>query len=245
LALDFWSGRRDLNPRLRPWQGRTLPLSYSRSFSHSTALAHLLPIHCTRTGTRSSCCSSASATSRPFGRKRSMNWARAFLALWLLCTKRAGVARYWEMALTKNHYRVGRRCSWQRKRTSLKGLAVAASGQIQSVFVQGVSLAVFPSIERSTLHLDRKLHKLFAGKRLRENGEWFALDRRRGLCPVCQLRITRITGWRLRYRVPRLKGGSNSAENRVLLHPECHDRVHRLRLSVSKPRLRYRGVRSA
>ena len=25
-----WSGRRDLNPRLRPWQGRTLPLSYSR-----------------------------------------------------------------------------------------------------------------------------------------------------------------------------------------------------------------------
>ena len=27
----IWSGRRDLNPRLRPWQGRTLPLSYSRS----------------------------------------------------------------------------------------------------------------------------------------------------------------------------------------------------------------------
>src|ERR671932_438239 len=30
-SLSFWSGRRDLNPRLRPWQGRTLPLSYSRS----------------------------------------------------------------------------------------------------------------------------------------------------------------------------------------------------------------------
>ena len=28
--LASWSGRRDLNPRLRPWQGRTLPLSYSR-----------------------------------------------------------------------------------------------------------------------------------------------------------------------------------------------------------------------
>src|SRR5215475_14213653 len=27
---ELWSGRRDLNPRLRPWQGRTLPLSYSR-----------------------------------------------------------------------------------------------------------------------------------------------------------------------------------------------------------------------
>src|SRR5262249_25657148 len=43
-----WSGRRDLNPRLRPWQGRTLPLSYSRSCSHSTALAHFVPIHRTR-----------------------------------------------------------------------------------------------------------------------------------------------------------------------------------------------------
>src|SRR5438445_4640475 len=32
LGPEFWSGRRDLNPRLRPWQGRTLPLSYSRSF---------------------------------------------------------------------------------------------------------------------------------------------------------------------------------------------------------------------
>src|SRR6185436_10566668 len=25
-----WSGKRDLNPRPRPWQGRALPLSYSR-----------------------------------------------------------------------------------------------------------------------------------------------------------------------------------------------------------------------
>jgi RNA-directed DNA polymerase len=67
----------------------------------------------------------------------------------------------------------------------------------------------------------------------------------RGLCPVCSTKITRITGWRLHYCVPRVKGGSRSAENRVLLHPECHDKVHRLRLSVSKPRPLPRGVRSA
>gem|GEM_PF-6038976 len=30
-----WSGRRDLNPRHRPWQGRALPLSYFRLFSGS------------------------------------------------------------------------------------------------------------------------------------------------------------------------------------------------------------------
>jgi hypothetical protein len=36
---EIWSGRRDLNPRLRPWQGRTLPLSYSRFPPHSTTLS--------------------------------------------------------------------------------------------------------------------------------------------------------------------------------------------------------------
>jgi RNA-directed DNA polymerase len=59
----------------------------------------------------------------------------------------------------------------------------------------------------------------------------------RGLCTQCNIKITRITGWRLHYCVPRVKGGSPGATNCVLLHPECHDRVHRQCLSVSKPRL--------
>jgi RNA-directed DNA polymerase len=67
----------------------------------------------------------------------------------------------------------------------------------------------------------------------------------RGLCTVCNTKITRLTGWRLHHCVPRVMGGSHSAENRVLLHPECHDRVHHQRISVSKPRLPERGVRRA
>ena len=67
----------------------------------------------------------------------------------------------------------------------------------------------------------------------------------RGLCTQCNTKITRITGWRLHYCAPRVKGGSTGATNCVLLHPECHDRVHRQRLAVSKPRLLYRGVRRA
>jgi heavy metal translocating P-type ATPase len=58
-----------------------------------------------------------------------------------------------------------------------------------------------------------------------------------GRCLVCNERITRISGWRLHHCVPRVLGGSTNATNRVLLHPECHDRVHRQRLHVSKPRL--------
>jgi RNA-directed DNA polymerase len=65
----------------------------------------------------------------------------------------------------------------------------------------------------------------------------FLWKEQRGLCAVCYTKITRITGWRVHHCVPLVKGGSKSAENRALLHPECHDRVHRQRLSVSKPRL--------
>ena len=31
VALKIWSGKRGSNPRLQPWQGCALPLSYSRS----------------------------------------------------------------------------------------------------------------------------------------------------------------------------------------------------------------------
>jgi RNA-directed DNA polymerase len=67
----------------------------------------------------------------------------------------------------------------------------------------------------------------------------------RGLCPVCNTKITRITGWRLHYCVPLVMGGSTGVDNRVLVHPECHDRVHRQCLFVSPPRLPERGVRRA
>ena len=30
---EYWSGKRDLNPRPSPWQGDALPLSYSRSIA--------------------------------------------------------------------------------------------------------------------------------------------------------------------------------------------------------------------
>src|SRR5712675_3399700 len=56
----------------------------------------------------------------------------------------------------------------------------------------------------------------------------------RGLCAVCNITITRVTGWGVLHCVPLVQGGSKSAESRVVLHPECLDRVHRRRLSVSK-----------
>jgi RNA-directed DNA polymerase len=65
-----------------------------------------------------------------------------------------------------------------------------------------------------------------------------------GLCPLCSRKITVLTGWHSHHIVWRSLGGGNELENQVLLHPECHDKLHRQGLTVSKPRLA-RGVRKA
>jgi RNA-directed DNA polymerase len=65
-----------------------------------------------------------------------------------------------------------------------------------------------------------------------------------GLCPVCHQKITKITGWHSHHIQWRSKGGSDTAENRVLLHPNCHQQVHNQGLSVEKPRPA-KGVRKA
>ncbi len=65
-----------------------------------------------------------------------------------------------------------------------------------------------------------------------------------GLCPMCQQKITKITGWHSHHIEWRSKGGSDTAENRVLLHPNCHQQLHSPGLSVEKPRPS-KGVRKA
>ncbi len=70
---------------------------------------------------------------------------------------------------------------------------------------------------------------------------WMEQD---GLCPICRQKITTLTGWHNHHIVWRSKGGSDDTENRVLLHPTCHQRVHSQGLIVVKPRPA-RGVQEA
>jgi RNA-directed DNA polymerase len=67
-----------------------------------------------------------------------------------------------------------------------------------------------------------------------------------GLCPICEQKITKITGWHSHHILWRSKGGSDTGENRVLLHPTCHQQVHSQGLTVTKPPLPTKmGVRKA
>ena len=73
-----------------------------------------------------------------------------------------------------------------------------------------------------TLHGKRKLLHLW-----KEQG---------GICPICNQPITQVTGWHNHHIVYKTLGGTDGAENRVLIHPNCHRQVHAKGLTVSKPR---------
>lgn len=70
-------------------------------------------------------------------------------------------------------------------------------------------------------------------------GRWQLLNiwrEQNGICPVCDQKITRLTGWHSHHIVWRCHGGKDGSENRVLLHPNCHTQIHYGKLQVVKPR---------
>ena len=88
-------------------------------------------------------------------------------------------------------------------------------------FIARVYVIPSSSMEQ-TLHGRRRLMYLW-----KEQG---------GICPVCHQPITHVTGWHNHHIVYKTLGGTDSAENRVLIHPNCHKQVHAKGLAVSKPR---------
>jgi RNA-directed DNA polymerase len=112
-----------------------------------------------------------------------------------------------------------------RRHTKIKGEAKPYDPQWEPYFEarQGVRMARNLKGRRYLLHL------------------WKEQD---GLCGVCHQRITHLTGWHSHHLVWRTHGGSDRAENRVLLHPNCHAQVHSQGLTVVKPRPQA-GVRKA
>jgi len=79
--------------------------------------------------------------------------------------------------------------------------------------------------------LDVKMERNLAGKRRLLN-LW---KEQGGLCPMCNQKITKITGWHSHHLMWRSKGGTDGVENRVLLHPNCHRQLHSQGLHVEKP----------
>ena len=79
--------------------------------------------------------------------------------------------------------------------------------------------------------LDVKMVDTYRGK------QWliYLWKEQGGLCPVCHQKITKITGWHSHHIIWRSKGGPDTRDNRVLLHPTCHQQIHSQGLTVTKP----------
>ena len=80
------------------------------------------------------------------------------------------------------------------------------------------------------LRVDRMSKDIWDNQRLKL---WLTQD---GRCALCQQQIdVAEESWHDHHIVPIQLGGSDALANRVLLHPECHRRVHALGLEVAKP----------
>jgi RNA-directed DNA polymerase len=86
------------------------------------------------------------------------------------------------------------------------------------------------------VYFEERLGLTMAGQLLGRRKLLHLWKEQAGICPVCKQKITTLTGWHNHHIVWRSKGGSDSADNRVMLHPDCHRQVHSQGLTVVKPR---------
>lgn len=70
--------------------------------------------------------------------------------------------------------------------------------------------------------LAKRMDKMLEGKRKLRWLWWW----QEGLCPRCDQKITRETGWHLHHIVKRSARGSDKLTNLELLHPNCHNQHH-------------------
>ena len=71
-------------------------------------------------------------------------------------------------------------------------------------------------------HLQRRMLNTWQyRKRLR-----IIFCRQEGKCPMCKEQINQQTGWNIHHKVERYKGGKDTLDNLVMLHPNCHQQVH-------------------
>lgn len=89
-----------------------------------------------------------------------------------------------------------------------------------------------PSMEvmGEKLRMERMLKKLKYRKQIVR-----LFQGQNGLCPQCKQPITRDSGWHDHHIIHRSQGGGDTLDNRVLLHPVCHQQQHSRGLTVNKP----------
>jgi RNA-directed DNA polymerase len=112
-------------------------------------------------------------------------------------------------------------------------LGSAADGRIrQHVKIKGEANPYDPAWET---YFEERLGVRMAGTLRGRRKLLYLWRQQRGLCPVCNQKITTLTGWHSHHIVWRSLGGGDGTENRALLHPNCHRQVHSRGIEVTTP----------
>ncbi|HNG96495.1 MAG TPA: HNH endonuclease signature motif containing protein, partial [Acidobacteriota bacterium] len=110
---------------------------------------------------------------------------------------------------------------------------IALTPVTRHVKIQGAANAYDPEWEMYFEHrLGVQMEHNLKGRR------WllYLWKEQNGICPICDEKITKMTGWHAHHVIWRSKGGNDGIDNRILLHPECHRQVHSRGIKVSLPR---------
>ena len=106
---------------------------------------------------------------------------------------------------------------------------------VRHIKVQTIANPYDPKWEEYFEHrLGFKMANSMGGRR-----KLFALWRSQGgICPVCDQKITKETGWHSHHIQWKSLGGTDGNSNRLLMHPNCHRQVHNQGIQVVKPALK-------
>ena len=163
-----------------------------------------------------------------------------FNILWSWAKRRHPAKSHWWVANKYFRHHNGRAWTFVGTRVGKKGqrheLTLSRAGDVpikRHVKVKGAANPYDPQWE---VYFEERLGVKMAHQ-LKGRGQLLYLwHQQNGLCPVCHQPITRLTGWHNHHIVWRTHGGSDTATNRVLLHPNCHRQVHSQSLDVAPPR---------
>ncbi|HGJ5862629.1 MAG TPA: group II intron reverse transcriptase/maturase [Arsenophonus nasoniae] len=79
--------------------------------------------------------------------------------------------------------------------------------------------------------ISHKMQNYLKGKRKLYN-LWV---NQKGQCPVCHQLIVKERGWHIHHIIRRVDGGKNESSNLLMVHPNCHNKIHANDIRLLKP----------
>ena len=76
------------------------------------------------------------------------------------------------------------------------------------------------------LYFEQRNDRIMLDKLVGRNLLTIIYRKQKGICPICQQKLTKQSGWNSHHIIPRYLGGKSTVDNLVLLHPVCHIQVH-------------------